>query len=592
MNLWLSEINIYELHLFLMVLTWGYSFPGITCAIIAINPYILATVPMTKKSLFMRSLSHHIGLCGLFFILLLPFATAVNAQDSEPEPETVQTAPVIIDGKTLFKLRGVSSYPASQRAAEVRSRIIAVAKDKNFSVDALTITQEENRDIVNAGETLLVSVFNVDAKIENIDRKILAQVFKMKIAGAITEFREDRSPSVLLTNTIYAVGLTGAIILLLWGLLRLFRWLNGWAVRHVQKNIDNLASKSHSLIHAGQLWSLFAGFLRAMRFIVVAIVLYFYLNTLLGLYPWTRPAALILFDLVLDPIESLWEGFLASLPDLVFLVILFMVVRYVLRLTHTFFNGVKTGRIKLQNFDPEWASPTYRLVRLLIIAFSLVVAYPYIPGSDSGAFKGVSLFLGVIFSLGSSSFIANIMAGVAMTYRGAFKVGDRVRIGDVMGEVREIKNMTTRIRTVKNESVVIPNSNILSANVTNYSHLAKDSGLIIHTMVGIGYDTPWRQVEAMLLLAAERTPGLQNDPAPFVLQQEMGDYAVNYEINGFCQDVSRMLAVKSDLHRNIQDVFNEHGVQIMSPAYEADPATPKIVPPDQWYPAPASKPET
>ena len=325
---------------------------------------------------------------------------------------------------------------------------------------------------------------------------------------------------------------------------------------------------------------------------MLAIVLYFYLNTLLGLYPWTRPAALILFDLVLNPIESLWRGFLRSLPDLVFLAVLFLVVRYILRLTRTFFKGVETGRIKLQNFDQEWASPTYRLVRLLIIAFSLVVAYPYIPGSDSGAFKGISLFLGVIFSLGSSSFIANIMAGVAMTYRGAFKVGDRVRIGDVMGEVREIKNMTTRIKTVKNESVVIPNSNILSTNVTNYSHLAKDSGLIIHTMVGIGYDTPWRQVEAMLLLAAERTPGLQKVPAPFVLQQEMGDYAVNYEINGFCKDVSRMRSIKSDLHRNIQDVFNEYGVQIMSPAYENDPETPKIVPPDQWYSAPAAKPES
>ncbi len=545
---------------------------------------------MTKKSQFMRILSHRIGLCGLFIVLLTAFTPAIFAQDSELESEAIKTAPVVIDGKELFKVRGVSSYPASQRAAEIRGRIIAAAKDKNFSVDALTFTQEENRDMVNAGETVLVSIFDVDAKIENIDRKILGQVFKKKIAGAITEFREDRSPRVLLTNTVYAVGLTGAIFLLLWGFLRLFRWLDGWAVRHVQRNIDSLASKSHSLIQAGQVWSLFAGFLRALRFIVLAIVVYFYLNTLLGLYPWTRPAALILFDLVFNPVRSLWEGFVASLPDLIFLAVLFFVVRYVLRLTRTFFKGVETGRIKLQNFDQEWASPTYRIVRILIIAFSLVVAYPYIPGSDSGAFKGVSLFLGVIFSLGSSSFIANIMAGVAMTYRGAFKIGDRVRIGDVVGEVREIKNMTTRIRTVKNESVVIPNSNILNSNVTNYSQLAKDSGLIIHTIVGIGYDTPWRQVEAMLLLAAERTPGLEKDPAPFVLQQEMGDYAINYEINGYCKDVSRMLAVKSDLHRNIQDAFNEHGVQIMSPAYEADPATLKIVPPDQWYAAPARKP--
>jgi small-conductance mechanosensitive channel len=179
---------------------------------------------------------------------------------------------------------------------------------------------------------------------------------------------------------------------------------------------------------------------------------------------------------------------------------------------------------------------------------------------------------------------------MAMTYRGAFKEGDRVRVGDVVGVVTEVKLMITRVNTVKNESVVIPNSNILNSNVVNYSVLAKEKGLVIYTTVGIGYDTPWRQVEAMLVMAADRTSNLEKNPAPFVLQQSMGDFAVNYEINAYCKDVSRMLAVKSDLHRNIQDVFNEHGVQIMSPAYEHDPASPKIVPPDQWYAAPAVKP--
>lgn len=179
-----------------------------------------------------------------------------------------------------------------------------------------------------------------------------------------------------------------------------------------------------------------------------------------------------------------------------------------------------------------------------------------------------------------------------MTYRGAFKEGDLIRVGDVMGRVAEIKMMITRVNTVKNESVVIPNSNILNTNVVNYSVLAREQGLIIHTTIGIGYDAPWRQVEAMLIMAAERTPGLLKEPKPFVLQQSMGDFAVNYEINAFCNDVSKLAVIKSELHRNIQDLFNEHGVQIMSPAYEGDPETPKIVPPEQWYAAPAKKPET
>jgi len=279
-----------------------------------------------------------------------------------------------------------------------------------------------------------------------------------------------------------------------------------------------------------------------------------------------------------------------SLPDLMFLVILYLIVRYILKLERMFFTQVSRRRIKLQNFDPDWAMPTFKIVRFLTIAFAVVIAYPYIPGSDSLAFKGVSVFIGVIFSFGSSSFIANVLAGLAMTYRGAFKEGDRVKIDDVLGDVEDIKLMTTRIRTLKNESVVIPNSNILNTNVTNYTVMARDPGLLLHTTVGIGYDTPWRQVEAMLLMAAERTVGLQKDPKPFVLQTLMGDFAVNYEINAFCTDAGRMVAIKSELHSNIQDVFNEFGVQIMSPAYVADPASAKIVPPENWYVKPASKP--
>jgi small-conductance mechanosensitive channel len=528
-------------------------------------------------------------------LLLLLTVSEIAAQESFSEtgmlPEATMTAPVVIDGRHLFELRGTSSYPAKQRARAVRSNIIEIAKDDSFSVENLTVVNSENRSLIMAGEKQVMSVFDADAEIENLDRKLLAEVIRVNITKFVTLYRTDRSPKVLLTRAAFALGLTAIVILLLWVLRRLFNRLNAWATQHVQKSLKDIASKAHHLIQAGQIWTLVAGLLGAARFVSFVILLYFYLNTALGLFPWTRPAAIVLFDFVFNPIRSLWLGFVDSLPDLVFLVILFYILRYVLKLTRMFFTQVARGRIKLQNFDPDWALPTHRIVRFLIIAFSIVIAYPYIPGSDSLAFKGVSVFIGVIFSLGSSSFISNVMAGLAMTYRGAFKEGDRVMIGDVTGKVQEIKLMTTRIHTLKNESVVIPNSNILNNNVINYSVMAREPGLVLHTTVGIGYDTPWRQVEAMLLIAAGRTQGLQGEPQPFVLQTSMGDFAVNYEINAYCTDAARMVAIKSDLHRNIQDVFNEHGVQIMSPAYEMDPETPKIVPPEQWFTAPASKPE-
>ena len=541
-------------------------------------------ISLHRQSLFL-------ALAVLLQLLVVSGLAAQGPEAAAAESlDETSTGTVVIDGTHLFMVRGVTSYPGKDRARNIRDRIIKAARDKNFSVKDLKIVNGEETSTVYAGETRLFELFDVDAELEQMERKVLALAIKEKISQVITKYREDRSPRILVRHAAYALGLTVVTVLLLWGVLRLFRMLHEWAVRHVQKGVEELASKSHHLIQAGQLWTLVAGFLDTMRVLTLVILGYFYLNTVLGLFPWTRPAAIVLFDLILNPLKSLWSGFVASLPDLIFLIILFLVVRYLLKLLRMFFNQVAWGRIKMRDFDPDWAMPTLKIIRFLVIAFSLVIAYPYIPGSDSMAFKGVSVFIGVIFSLGSSSFIANMMAGFAMTYRGAFKEGERIKIGEVIGKVEEIKLMTTRILTLKNESVVIPNSNILNTNVINYSVMARKPGLVLHTTVGIGYDTPWRQVEAMLLMAADRTEGLQKEPQPFVLQTLMGDFAVNYEINAYCHDAARFVAIKSELHRHIQDVFNEYGVQIMSPAYESDPETLKVVPPENWYPEPASKP--
>jgi len=229
-------------------------------------------------------------------------------------------------------------------------------------------------------------------------------------------------------------------------------------------------------------------------------------------------------------------------------------------------------------------------VRIGVVAFALVVAYPYIPGSGSEAFKGLSIFAGVLISIGSSSFISNYMAGYTLIYRRLFAVGDRVQIGDVVGEVLETRVQVTRLRTYKNEEVIVPNSTILNSVVTNYSKLAASRGLILHTSVGIGYEVPWRQVEGMLLTAAERTSGVLKEPKPFVLQTGLGDFAVTYEINAYVGGTEQIAQRYDELHANIQDVFNEYGVQIMTPAYEGDPEVPKTVPREQWHAAPSRRP--
>jgi small-conductance mechanosensitive channel len=525
----------------------------------------------------------------LVCLFISPYAQA-QGESNPAESAGPETAPVIVDGRRLFTLRGISSYPAQTRARNVRSRIIQVARERSMDPEDLIIEERELASVIMAGSTDVLGVFDVDAEVEGVDREILALSYLNRIQEAIREYRADRGSERLLRNLLYALGATIVLVLALWGLHKLYRTALKWSERRLQKSIESLADKAYNLFHAGQVWRLLSGALRILHLAIALALIYFYLNLVLGLFPWSRPFALTLFSLILTPLKAIGTGFLAALPDLFFLVILFFVVRYVIKLIRAFFNGIHYGRIRFENFDRDWAMPTYKIVRIIVIAFSLVIAYPYIPGSDSLAFKGVSVFVGVLLSLGSSSFIANLIAGLTMTYRGAFKEGDLIRVGDVLGRVEEIKLMTTRVHTPKNETVVLPNSNILNTDVVNYSSQVRDDGLVLHTTVGIGYDTPWRQVEAMLIEAAGRTERLQTDPPPFVLQKALGDFTVDYELNVFCRNEHQMPKLYSKLHANIQDVFNENGVQIMSPHYIADTDSPKVVPPDKWYTPPAKDP--
>lgn len=502
----------------------------------------------------------------------------------------IETAPVEIDGVTLFRVRGVSAYPAERRALVVRDAIVDVANDSSIGLDTFRIEEADDRSAILAGDKRIMSIFEVDAQVEALDRHLLAQIYLEKIRETVADYRDARSGGTLSRNGVIALAIIAVFVLLVWGTRILFRRLDKWVERHVKKGVQELASKSHYVIQAGPVWGVIGTLVRLLRVVIYLVLTYFFLNTVLGLFPWTRPAAKVLLQLILNPLLSVWKGFVAHLPNLIFLIVLWFIVRYALKVVKVFFRGVGAGRIKLASFEADWAEPTYKIVRVAVIAFALVLAYPYIPGSDSAAFKGVSVFLGVLLSLGSSSFIANMIAGLSMTYRGAFREGDLIRIGDTMGTVEDIKLMVTRLRTPKNEKVILPNSNILASDVVNYSQAAQGDGLIVHSTVGIGYDTPWRQVEAMLIEAVSRTEGLQSDPPPFVLQEALGDFAVNYQINAYWRGDRTLARIRSDLHAHIQDVFNENGVQIMSPAYEADPDTPKLVPPEKWYEAPAKKP--
>jgi small-conductance mechanosensitive channel len=482
----------------------------------------------------------------------------------------------------MFLVRGISSYPASERAATISKRIKKAAADYSIPVDSVKITTSPGYLMIFAGKEFIMNIYPVDAMAEGIAQETLANVILTKISQTIIQYRYQRSRPVLIKNAIHAIGALFLLAALLLGILWLLRKIKSWLQKQIKSKADLLENKSFKLISSIQVWSISNSIFRIFRFLTVLILSITFLEYIFGLFPWTSSILISTLDLVVDPLKTMGMAIIGYIPSLFFLLVIFLVTRYLLKLIKLFFNGINQGVIEIHNFPPEWALPTFRIVKIFITAFAVIIAYPYIPGSSSAAFKGVSVFLGLLISLGSSSLIGNIMAGYSMTYRRAFRKGDLIQVNDIIGIVDDQKLMVTRLRSYKNEEIVIPNSVLQSSNIINFSSKAGEKGLVLHTIVGIGYETPWRQVDSMLKLAADRTEGLLKQPPPFVLKRSLGDFAVNYEINAYCKDVYKMLFLYNELHQNILDVFNENNVQIMTPAYEGDPAEPKVVPKDKW----------
>ena len=527
----------------------------------------------------------------LFLLLFAAAPAAAQGSDSlPPPPEVAQMAPVIVDGVALFRVRGSSSYPPSRRASDISGRIAAAAADRTVNPDSLLVQPVElGLSLVVQGRQLAILVES-DARSEGLTLPELAVTCRLRIREAIQNYRRDRESGRTLRSVLLVSSVGLALTLGLLFMIRGTRRAESVFASRYRLRAEEVQTRTFQLINAERIWWLLRSMTAGARTLTVIVVVYAFLQWALDLFPWTRFVGRTLLRLVSDPVQIIVRNVLGYLPELFFLAIMIILCRWTLRGIRLFCTAVESGRIVLREFDREWAEPTYRIVRFVVLALFVVVAYPYIPGSDSGAFKGVSLLLGLLVSLGSSSVIANVVAGYTIIYRRAFRVGDRIRVGGHLGDVIAMRPFGVSLRTPKNEQIILPNSEIMNSPITNYSALAREHGLILHTTAGIGYETPWRQVEAMLLMAAERTDGQMPGSRPFVLQTNLGDFCITYELNVFCTSAQQMATVYSDLHRNILDVFNEYGVQIMTPNYEGDPETPKVVPREHLHDSPAVPP--
>jgi small-conductance mechanosensitive channel len=372
--------------------------------------------------------------------------------------------------------------------------------------------------------------------------------------------------------------------LLLWLVLRLLRnWhrkASDQLTRWQETKIRPLMVQRLVLLSAARLANLLLLATRYLYYLLCVVAIVVYIYVFFSVFPQTRGFVAQLIAPVPPSILSGLEMLGGYLPDLLNVILIIIGTVYMLKAVHYVFNEIRRGTIAFRGFHREWAEPTFQLLRILIILFAFVIAFPFIPGSSSPAFQGISVLLGLLLSFGSSSMVANTMAGIVLIYTRAFQIGDRVQIADTVGDVIERSLLVTRIRTIKNVDVTIPNSLMLSSHMINYSSSAKERGLILHTTVTIGYDSPWRDVHKALLAAARATPDILASPAPFILQTALNDFFVTYELNAYTDQPNRMQNTDARLHENIQDCFAEAGIEIMSPHYTSlRDGNPSTIPP-------------
>lgn len=406
--------------------------------------------------------------------------------------------------------------------------------------------------------------------------------------------REERSLAHLLTAAGLAVVATLGFVVC----LRLLRGARRWALAHMPvgqgtgdsapARLPSVAIGGFTLLSADQLVALARRLVDLAAWAAGLFAAYLWLAFVLTRFAYSRPWGEALGAYLRATIGELGLTALSGVPGLFSVVLILVVTRWVARLVGTFFDAVESGSVRQEWVHPETANATKRIAVALLWLFAIVLAYPYVPGSGSDVFKGVSVFAGLVLSLGSSGVMNQAMSGLVLMYSRALKPGDYVRVGEIEGTVTALGMLSTKVRTTKREEVTLPNAVVVGASVKNFSRLsAEGEGVIVHTAVTIGYDVPWRQVEAMLRLAAHRTDGLLADPPAFVLKTGLSDFYVEYQLNAHLAEAHRRIPVLSALHGHVVDVFNEHGVPILSPHYVADPPAPAVVPRERWFAAPA-----
>ena len=506
----------------------------------------------------------------------IPFAVP----SSEPATLTYFNRPI-----TVLRAQVLGRSPADRALGVIRSLDDLVEQGVTQPVESRLSSGGALVSVGGRGVIVLTEPDADELTGETLQRA--ADLAAVRLRQALDEAREARTPGVLLRGAALALAALLVAVLVLWGLSGARRLVTARLVAVSEKKIAQTGIAPITSLQASRILDV-QRFLVGGAFLAVnLVVLYIAVTFILRRFPYTRPWGESMRAFLLSTIAGLALSAVNALPGLFTVLLIVVAARFVSGLLRLYFDAIERGQITSRFIYVETARPSRRLATALLWLLAIVVAYHYMPGSETDAFKGVSVFLGLLVTFGSSGLVNQFMSGFMITYSRALRIGDYVRIGEVEGTVTHLGVLSTKLRTVRQEEVTVPNALVVSQTTIDYSRPGDTEGVLTPTSVTIGYDAPWRQVHAMLLAAAERTPGLRRAPTPFVLQTALDDFYVKYTLLVSLERQDTRGPVLSRLHENIQDQFNEHGVQIMSPHYEGDPDGVKIVPKQKWFAAPA-----
>lgn len=475
-------------------------------------------------------------------------------------------APLIVEGDTLFILynRRGGITPES-RVEDLREKIIDIGTSLTFFTDSIYIFEGEFTTDIMAGDALLMSVTDNDGMWQNQTRQELAAEYRTIIEAKIQELHAEYGLKRKLIGVLYVVGSMFVLGLLIWATNYAYRRWRYRLLRKLLRRTRPLAIKDYEVLNLHRQGILFLTCFNVLRYLIILLLLFIFVPMFFAAFPETKSFTYTIFGYLWNPFVSILKSVLSFLPKFFQIIVIIFCFRYLVKGLHYLMNEIGSGRLKVNGFYADWAQPTYLILRVLCYSFMIVMIWPLLPSSDSQVFQGVSVFIGVIISLGSSSIIGNVMAGMVMTYMRPFHVGDFIKYGDMEGFVIEKSVLVTRIRTRKNDVVTIPNSNLMTSQTTNYTFSAHNYGVIVHTKVTIGYDMQWQLIRDLLLDAASKTSHLQKKPEPFVRITALDDFYVEYEINAYTRKSEMLSDIYSELHQNILDSFHSNGVEIMSP---------------------------